>query len=232
MTLPPYSPEFYRRYAEQYALVAHEWRQSVYINSSHPGLQNDWDALERLKYLSPGKDALDAGCGAGARDVYHLWSQGYNPVGFDAVAENIQVARQLHPKIANRVFVGSLAETLPFGDASFDFAMCNAVIQHIDPNIVRGLSLPELARVLRPGGVLQLMFKHGDGLLTVLDKDYGVERIFQLYNEYELVETLRLLGMALVDEESPDQLGGLLYFTDGKSVDHCLGFFRKGSLPS
>jgi ubiquinone/menaquinone biosynthesis C-methylase UbiE len=232
MTLPAYSTEFYRLYAEQYALVAHEWRQSVYIKSSHSGLRNDWDALEHLRSLSPGKDALDAGCGAGARDVHQLWSQCYNVVGFDAIEENILVARELHPQIADRVLVGSLAETLPFGDASFDFAMCNAVIQHIDPGLVHRVALPELARVLRPGGVLQLMFKHGKGLLTVFDKDYGVERSFQLYDEHELMDTLRLWGMALVERESPEQLGGLLYFTDGKSVDHCLGFFRKGSSPS
>ncbi len=227
MTSPDYSADFYRHHAPQYAQVAQEWRQSVYIESSHPALQNDWDAWERLRQLTTGNRGLDAGCGAGARDVFHLWSQGYDVVGFDAIEENIQVAHQLHPEIAERVFVASLAEVLPFDDNSFDFVMCNAVIQHIEPEVVRTVVLPELARVLRPGGVLQLMFKNGEGVLTVFDKDYGVERTFQLYHESELQKVLQQQGLNLIEAESPDQLGGFLYFTDGKGVDHGLFFSRK-----
>ncbi|MCZ6866438.1 MAG: class I SAM-dependent methyltransferase [Chloroflexi bacterium] len=160
MTTPDYSADFYRTNARQYAQVAQEWRQSVYIKSSHPGLQHDWDAWERLRQLTTGNRGLDAGCGAGARDVFHLWSQDYDVVGFDSVEENIQVARQLHPEIADRVFVASLGEALPFDDNSFDFVMCNAVIQHIEPEVVRTVVFSELARVLRPDGVLQLMFKN------------------------------------------------------------------------
>ncbi len=227
MTSPDYSADFYRHHAQQYAQVAQEWRQSVYIKSSHPALQNDWDAWERLRQLTPGNRGLDAGCGAGARDVFHLWSQGYDVVGFDAIEENIQVAHQLHPEIADRVFVASLAEALPFDDGSFDFVMCNAVIQHIEPEVVRTVVLSELARVLRPDGVLQLMFKNGEGVLTMFDKDYGVERNFQLFDGAELLAGLEREGMRLIHSDRPDKLGGFLYFTDGKGVDHSLFFSRK-----
>ena len=227
MTSPDYSADFYRHHARQYAQVAQEWRQSVYIKSSHPALQNDWDAWERLRQLTPGNRGLDAGCGAGARDVFHLWSQGYDVVGFDSVEENIQVALQLHPEIADRVFVASLGEALNFEDNSFDFVMCNAVIQHIEPEVVRSVVLPELARVLRPDGVLQLMFKNGEGVLTMFDQDYGVQRNFQLFDGAELLEVLKGQGMTLIDADTPDQLGGFLYFTDGKGVDHGLFFSRK-----
>ena len=231
MTSPDYSADFYRHYAREYSTISHEFRQSTYVKSSHPALQNDWDAWERLRQLTPGNRGLDAGCGAGARDVFHLWSQGYDVVGFDAVEENIQVAHQLHPEIADRVFVASLGEALHFDDNSFDFVMCNAVIQHIEPEVVRSLVLPELARVLRPDGVLQLMFKNGEGVLTMFDKDYGVERNFQLFNGVELLEVLERQGMAIVDADTPDQLGGFLYFTDGKGVDHSLFFSRKQAVP-
>jgi SAM-dependent methyltransferase len=227
MTSPDYSADFYRHHARQYAQVAQEWRQSVYIKSSHPALQNDWDAWERLRQLTPGNRGLDAGCGAGARDVFHLWSQGYDVVGFDSVDENIQVALQLHPEIADRVFVASLGEALNFEDNSFDFVMCNAVIQHIEPEVVRSVVLPELARVLRPEGVLQLMFKNGEGVLTMFDQDYGVQRNFQLFDGAELLEVLEGQDMTLIDADTPDQLGGFLYFTDGKGVDHGLFFSRK-----
>ena len=96
MTSSDYSVDFYREHAQHYAYVSREFLQSVYVKSSHPGLKNDWDAWERLKELAPGKRGLDAGCGAGARDVFYLWSEGYDMVGVDAVEENIQVARELH----------------------------------------------------------------------------------------------------------------------------------------
>ena len=227
MTSQDMSAEFYRNHASQYATVAHEFRQSVYVRSSHPSLRNDWDALEHLTRLAPGKHGLDAGCGAGARDVFHLWSQGYDVVGIDAIEENIQVAHDLHPEVADRVFMADLRQELPFADEAFDFVMCNAVIQHIDPEIVQTLVLPELARVIRPQGVLQLMFKNGEGSLSVYDKDYGVERSFQLYDETRLLEILLQQGMTLVPAESPGGLGGLLYFADGEKVDHCLFFTRK-----
>jgi hypothetical protein len=73
-----YSEGFYRHTARRYAEVAHQFLQSVYVRSSHPALSNDWDLLERLKELVPGKKGLDAGCGPGARDVYALWAWGYD----------------------------------------------------------------------------------------------------------------------------------------------------------
>jgi len=227
MTSSDYSEDFYREHAQQYAYVAQEFLQSVYIESSHPGLKNDWDAWERLKELAPGKHGLDAGCGAGARDLFHLWSDGYDMVGIDAVEENIRVARELHPEIAERVFVADMRDPLPFEDESFDFVACNAVIQHIEPELVRDVVLPELARVLRVGGVLQLMVKNGEGVITVFDKDYGVDRTFRLYDEHEVLGILQEQDMALIEGQSPEDLGSLLYFTDPKQVDHCLFFTRK-----
>ena len=228
MTSTDYSPEFYRDQANRYSQVAHEFVQSVYLKSSHPGLKHDWDAWERLKKLVPGKRGLDAGCGAGARDVYHAWSEGFDVTGIDAIEQNIQVARELHPEIADRVLVADLGEALQFEDESFDFVVCSAVIQHIKPDLVREVVLPELARVLRPHGILQLMFKNGHGILTMFDQDYGMERFFQLYDEDDILGILGQQHVTLIRADSPDDLAGLLYLTDGKSVEHCLLFARKG----
>ena len=95
----------------------------------------------------------------GARDVFHAWSEGYYVIGIDSIEENIQAAQDLHPEITDRLFVADLKYPLHFDDESFDFVACNAVIQHIEPDVVQGVVLPHFARVLRPGGVLQLMFK-------------------------------------------------------------------------
>ncbi len=222
-----YSEKFYARYAGRYAEVSHQLLQSIYIESSHPKLTSDLDLIQHLKTLVPGKRGLDAGCGAGARDVYSLWSDGYDIFGIDAVKENIDIAIKLHPEIANRLSVTDLRGELPFPASSFDFVMCNAVIQHIKPEIVKKVTLSELCRVLKRDGVLQLMFKNGSSVLTVFDKDYGVERTFQLYDEHEILEVLEGLGMELIESESEDQLGGLMFFTDPKPVRHCVSYMRK-----
>ncbi|MBL7166932.1 MAG: class I SAM-dependent methyltransferase [Dehalococcoidales bacterium] len=123
-----YSARFYKNHARRYSEVAHGLLQSVYIKSSHPAVRTDLDLLERLKELAPGKQGLDAGCGAGARDVHSFWASGFDIRGIDVIEENIRMAREIHPEIAGRVTVADLAGPLPYDDASFDFVMCNAVI--------------------------------------------------------------------------------------------------------
>ena len=66
------------------------------------------------------------------------------------------------------------------------------------------------------------MLKNGTGIITVFDKDYGVDRTFQLYVEQEVLGVLQGQGMVLIEAESPEELGGLLYFKDPKQIDHCL----------
>lgn len=224
---PEYSASFYSHHAERYAEVAHQYLQSVYLESSHPNLKGDVDLLARLKeFVSPGSRGLDAGCGAGARDVYALWTEGYDMRGLDAIAENIEVAREWHPEIRERIAVHDLRQPLPYASASFDFAMCNAVIQHIDPCRVYDTVLPELIRVLKPGGVLQLMFKSGSGVERVYDKDYETERCFQLFEEEQILAMLQERGMTLIEAEG-EKLGGIMWFIDPKHSRHSAMFLRK-----
>ncbi len=221
-----YSEEFYKHHARRYSEVSHQLLQSVYVSSSHPALKTDMDLLECLTGLVSGGRGLDAGCGAGARDVHHLWNKGLDVYGIDAVEENIQEARALHPEIADRVQVADLRDSLDFANESFDFVICNAVIQHIEPENLPA-TLSEFARVLRPEGVLQLMFKNGTGVITVFDRDYGAERSFHLYDEAGLLDRLKSHHLLLVEPSKPEGLGGIMYFTDPKPVDHCVFYVRK-----
>ncbi len=214
--------EHYRRYGRRYAQVAHDFLETGYRDPSPPQLTGDDVLLERLQSLAPGRKGLDAGCGAGARDVYILWSRGYDVRGVDALQENLDVAVELHPEIADRLQVADLSQPLGFPDASFDFVTCNAVIQHIPPEIVEGVTLRELVRVLRPGGVLQLAFKIGSGVGSVLDPDYDVQRSFQLYNEYDVLAVVERYGCRLIPPDDGDGLGGLMYFTDYKPMRYCV----------
>ena len=224
---PDFSETFYRHNAQRYAEVSHGFVQSIYFNSSHPSLKGDTDLMHRLQELVPtGSRGLDAGCGAGARDVFFYWQKGYDIFGVDSIEENILEARRLHPEIADRVSVADLREPLSHPDDSFDFVLCNAVIQHIAPDIVLGVTLPGLARLLKANGVLQLMFKVGEEIATVYDKDYGADRTFQLYGLDEVTAVLSDNALSVIPVEE-DKLGGVMYFTDPKPMEHCVLFARK-----
>ena len=222
-----YSESFYREHARRYAEVTHNFIQSVYIDASHPALKGDTDLMDRLQELVPaGSRGLDAGCGAGARDVFFYWQRGYDILGVDAVEENIREARRLHPEIAQRVSVADLRLPLDFPDGAFDFVVCNAVIQHIDPETALAVTLPEFTRLLKVGGLLQLMFKNGTGVATVYDRDYGADRTFQLYDADEVVNLLSNRGLKVIPAQG-EKLGGIMFFTDAKPMQHCVFFARK-----
>ena len=227
------SLDFYREHTRRYpdlSLLSHESTHSVYGYSSHPRLRNDMDLLHRIVELAQGQRSLDAGCGAGARDVHLLHTWGHEYFGIDAVDENISLGKELHPEIADRLQVANIGETLPFRDGYFDFVTCNAVIQHVPVVTTEKTTLPEFTRVLAPGGVLQLMFKVGSGIVTMEDEAYGagsVERTFQLYNEHRLLDVLEESGCSLIDADSGGNLGGLIYFDDPKPMRYCVFWVRK-----
>jgi len=223
------SLDFYKEYAQRYSQLSHKFIHSVYTDCSHHALRSDLDLLNRIVELAPGIRGLDAGCGAGARDVYLLHSRGYDVYGIDAVEENLSLGKELHPEIADKLRLADLREPLPFEDDSFDFVLCNAVIQHLTPETSENTTIPELIRVLASTGVIQLMFKIGSGIVTVKDQAYGtnsIDRAFQLYDEHWLLQVLEDWGCSLIEAAGEDELGGMLYFTDRKPMRYC-GFWAR-----
>ena len=204
------SLDFYREHARRYADVSHDFIQSVYTDVSHPAFRGDMDILDRLTELAPGTSWT--GC--------RMWR------GRSGRLLSLEPWVR-HPEIADRLQVADLQEPLPFGDESFDFVMCNSVIQHIPPEVATDVTLRELVRVLRPGGVLQLMFKVGQGVEAVFDRDYGVSRTFQLYDERMVLDLLVGYGCRLVEAESDDVLGGFIYMTDPKPMRYCAFYVVK-----
>lgn len=225
------SLDFYRDNTKRYSELSHDFTNSVYTECSHPGLRDDMDLLRRIAELAPGKRGLDAGCGPGARNVYLLNTWGLDVYGIDAVEENIDLSKELHTEIASKLQVLDIGMALPFNEAAFDFVMCNGVIQHLPTDTTENITVPEFVRVLASGGILQLMFKIGSGVVSVLDKAYGtdsVERTFQLYDEHRLVSVLENLGCSLVPSSGGNGLGGLIYFDDHKPMRYCVFWAIKG----
>ena len=218
---------FYQRHARLYAEVSRLGLQSTYLESDHPRLKSDQDLVEVLHELvPPPATGLDVGCGAEARDVAHLFSIGYDVQGIDAVAEVIETAASLHPEIEGRLTVADVRKPLGVPSSSLDFIICNSVIQHIDSHIVGATVLPSIARVLRPNGVLLLVFKSGRGAQEVYDPHFGEIRYFMAYDEESIEKSLSSLGLELVGPDG-DRPAALTHFLDGKNVGHAVGFWRK-----
>ncbi|MBA2358453.1 MAG: methyltransferase domain-containing protein [Actinobacteria bacterium] len=88
---------------------------------------------------------LDVGCGTG-RLCAALLARGSRVTGVEPSPEMLAVARARLP--VETPLVQGRAEELPFPNRSFERAAMSLVVHLVD----RGLALPELRRVLAPGG--------------------------------------------------------------------------------
>jgi SAM-dependent methyltransferase len=98
-----------------------------------------------------GLDVLELGCGAAQWSIA-LARLGARPVGLDFSAKQLQHAREAM-RAAGVVFplVEASAEDVPLEEERFDLAFCDhGALNFADPT----RTVPEAARVLRPGGLL------------------------------------------------------------------------------
>jgi SAM-dependent methyltransferase/CelD/BcsL family acetyltransferase involved in cellulose biosynthesis len=104
------------------------------------------------------RSVLDVGCGGG-QDLIPFASGGATCVGIDIAPESARFGRRLfgahYPGMPVH-FATSSAEHLPFPDARFDVVLCRVALPYTDNR----RALTEMARVLRPGGVLLLKTHH------------------------------------------------------------------------
>jgi ubiquinone/menaquinone biosynthesis C-methylase UbiE len=100
----------------------------------------------------PGKDVLDVGCGRG-RYSKHFVDAGMNYQGIDLSPEMIRKARRQNPGVS---FETMSFRKLQFPDETFDGLWCCCVLM-CEPKINTLNVLGEMRRVLRPGGIVQLV---------------------------------------------------------------------------
>jgi SAM-dependent methyltransferase len=98
-----------------------------------------------------GQDVLELGCGAAEWAVL-LARQGARMTGLDNSARQLEHARERMARAGvDFPLVHAPAESMPFDDASFDVVFCDhGALSFADPIVV----VPEVARVLRSGGLL------------------------------------------------------------------------------
>ncbi|MFE3449883.1 class I SAM-dependent methyltransferase [Nonomuraea sp. NPDC059194] len=107
----------------------------------------------------PGERAtvLDAGCGQGTQAL-RLAERGHDVTGVDASRDLLD----LLPPGRIRAVHADLAELSSlFEPASFDVVLCHGVLMYFDDP---GSLLTDLARLVRPGGLLSLLVRNGDAL--------------------------------------------------------------------
>jgi SAM-dependent methyltransferase len=102
---------------------------------------------------------LDVGCGAGQELLPFVQRLGARSTGVDISPEAIEIARRQFAKVGcdgQVEFICSPAESLPFEDSAFDVVVCRLAL----PYTGNAQALSEMARVLRPGGLLILKIHH------------------------------------------------------------------------
>jgi SAM-dependent methyltransferase len=109
-----------------------------------------------------GKDVLEYGCGAAQWSVL-LAQQGARPIGMDNSARQLEHARErLAGAGVDFPLVHASAGEAPFDDASFDIVFCDhGAMTFADPYA----TVPEVARLLRPGG--RFAFSHSTPLSLI-----------------------------------------------------------------
>ncbi len=158
--------------------------------------------------VGPAAPVVDLGCGPG-RITSYLAGLGLDVFGVDLSPGMVEVARRVHPGL--RFEVGSMS-ALMLADASLAGAVAWYSIIHTPPERLRSL-FGELARVLRPGGVLALAFQAGDERLRI-SRGYGHEVSMDAYRlqpedvvgllaEEELIVEARLVRQPEPSEKTP-----------------------------
>jgi ubiquinone/menaquinone biosynthesis C-methylase UbiE len=119
-----------------------------------------WPLQRRLKQ-SPAPLVLDVGTGTGRLPYFLLSEPGFNGhvIGLDASSGMLALAqRKLVPFGDRFMLVQQSAQDLPFADASFAAVTCLEALEFLPDDVT---AIAEMARVLRPGGILLITRRQG-----------------------------------------------------------------------
>ena len=157
---------------------------------------------------------LDVGCGAG-QEMIPFATRGAECVGIDIThASGIFGNRMFaaHYPGAPARFITSAAEQLPFTAGAFDVVLCRVSIPYTDNRA----ALAEMARVLRPGGILLLKTHH----LRFYTRKFadGVRRRSPLFS----LHALRVLVSGAIFHVTGRQPAGGLLLRESFMTEHLL----------
>jgi SAM-dependent methyltransferase len=159
--------------------------------------------LDRLG-LRPAERVLDLGCGGG-RHAFGCLRRGAVVVALDADPAEVAgvVGMMAAMAEAGEVAKGGVgagvradALKLPFADGAFDKVICAEVLEHLSDD---SSAMAELARVLKPGGVLAISVpRYGPELVNwALSERYHAVAggHLRIYRRSQLLERLQTAGL-------------------------------------
>ncbi|HEX6676237.1 MAG TPA: class I SAM-dependent methyltransferase [Actinomycetes bacterium] len=162
-----------------------------------------------------GKDVLEFGCG-GAQWSTALARQGARPVGIDMSERQLAHARRLRQETGIAFpLVQASGEQLPFADASFDVVFADhGAFSFADPD----RTIPEAARVLRPGGLLA--FSHTSHIFEIASPDHAEHATDRLVHDY--FDTLEVEADGMVHFSLPYSTWTSLFHANGLVVEELI----------
>lgn len=164
--------------------------------------------LSVVKRWKPGK-LLDIGCGTAAY-LKDLQSLGFDCVGVDFSGKTLYWAARWKSKVGidYPLIQGNVLE-LPFKAHSFDYAMCVAVIHHLDSAKKRTKALKEMRRILKKGGRGMITVwnknqprfkgKKKDAMIPWVHEGKRYYRYYHLFDKKELELLVRKSGLKLLE---------------------------------
>lgn len=102
--------------------------------------------------LTPKHRILDIGCGTGLASA-PLLDNNFTVAGVDPSEPMLAQAKRRYP---DAQWIVGTAERLPFDIASFDAVISAQVMHRVD----RAAAMSEIVRVLKPGGIVAIWWKH------------------------------------------------------------------------
>lgn len=152
--------------------------------------------LRRLLPALPGPEVLNAGAGAGSLTLkmvdagLRVTSTDFSPELCDWTRRALRArgVEGAHPVIA-----GDL-QNIDLPDSAFDAAVCAEVLEHLDDDAA---ALGELARVLRPGGLLLVTVPANPYRYDWTDRWAGHRRRYTVEGLREVIEAAGLIDVTV-----------------------------------
>ena len=165
-------------------------------------LDDTWDDdyLDAFAHmLTKDSEVLDLGCGPGT-DSKILIGRGLKVTGIDLSDEFIRIAKAANP---NGAFVQGDMLDLPFDSHTFDGLFAKASLLHLaKPDVPKALR--EIVRVVKPGAIVHIAIKGGEGEKVIKEDKFGYEfeRFFSFWKSKDFTALLAEAGLKIVKSDS------------------------------
>ncbi len=179
---------------ETYNIIAEDYYKT---HSSIYAIKKFADFVDFFIRNLNGRRILDVGCGPG-RDTRHFSDHGFEVIGIDMAHNFLKIASRNAP---NARFIKMDMRNLGFPNDAFDGIWVAGSFYHIPKEDAKA-TLLEFNRVLKPGGLVHISLKIGDGEKVIRKKeDKGRIRFYAFYGENEFKDMIKSCNFKIVKSE-------------------------------